>query len=103
MFAENEMFTVPNPFVPTVAGKQVSDPFIPQKPEQILELGKFEKVPVILGGNAHEGIVIMSQFLAHPGYYANFTESLPLLLFNKPDSFVTERDNTLVETVKKWV
>ena len=101
LFSETEFSVFPNPFVPVVDQGHCSDPVLPGLPEQLIRDKKFESVPAILGGNSHEGILMMGQFLAHPRLYANFTESMPLLLFNVPQAEVDEGDKALVEAVKR--
>ena len=63
--------------------------------------GNFLDVPLLIGDNKDDGILFMADFLRHPHKYGEFTESLPLLLFNKASSEVTSGDLRLVEMVKK--
>lgn len=103
MFTETVIAPLPNPWVPVVDGGFVSDPFVPDLPEVTIQSRNFSHVPVLIGDNAQEGILFMSGFLNHPVLYENFTESLPLLLFNKAKNEVTENDLQLIERVKKYV
>ena len=64
-------------------------------------LGQYSDVPVMIGDNKDDGILFMADFLRHPHKYGEFTESLPLMLFNKASSEVTSGDLKLVEMVKK--
>ncbi len=54
---------------------------------------------MLLGSNSQDGFDLMSGFLAHPAAFENFTELLPLLVFNKVD--VTKKDMQLAEVVKR--
>ena len=87
--------------MPKVDLGHCTDPFLPGLPEDLIRAKKFDPVPAVIGGNSHEGITIMSQFLAHPALYANFTESLPQMIFNLPADEVGRNEKRLTEAVKK--
>ena len=99
----NEIFElyIPNPWVPVVDGEFASDPFIPDYPENLIKSGKYRKIPVLIGGTSEEGILGMRELFHHPGSYSLFTQSLPLILFNRPYAEITENDKYLIETIKK--
>ena len=43
--------------VPTVEAIVDAETFLPDHPQKLMKAGKFTKVPLLLGGNAHEGLL----------------------------------------------
>jgi hypothetical protein len=59
------------------------------------------QVPVIIGDNSENGLLMMAPFIRHPLKYVNFTESMPKLLLKKRKPEVTFKDLQVIETIKK--
>jgi len=53
-----EFIRAPFPFKPIVDGGLVSDPVLPAEPLQLLQSGQYNKVPLIVGTNRDEGLLI---------------------------------------------
>ena len=56
----------PLPFKPIVDGGLVDDPILPMEPTELLANGDWNKVPVILGHNKDEGLLVKG-FFQHIG------------------------------------
>lgn len=48
---------VPLPFVPCVEVPATSQSFLPLSPRELLKLGRFTKIPIIIGSSSNEGVV----------------------------------------------
>ena len=53
-----EFIRAPYPFKPMVDGGLVDDPFLPEEPLELLSKGHFNKVPLMIGTNQNEGLLI---------------------------------------------
>merc|ERR1719334_861337 len=53
-----EFIRVPMPLKPIVDGDLVEDPFLPEEPIETLRKGTWNKVPLILGTNRNEGLLV---------------------------------------------
>ena len=74
-----------NAWVPKV-DMEVSDPFIPQLPHEMLQEQKDSQVEaVMLGHNTEEGTLLVAPFLKDPSRFINFTASMPPILFKYND------------------
>jgi hypothetical protein len=74
---------------------------LPKTPDDILTSGEYDKVPVMIGDNSEDGLLMMAPFIQHPFLYVNFTETLPKLLLKKRKMEVTFKDLQVIETIKK--
>ncbi|CAB4064316.1 unnamed protein product [Lepeophtheirus salmonis] len=98
----NQVFT-PNPWVPVIDIKFAHDPVLPDYPENIVKNTNFSRsIPILTGSVAEEGMLLMKRFFQHPELFAQFTRTLPFLLFNLEDESVTPKVQDLVEIVKKF-
>ena len=90
-----------SPWRPIVDGSFADEPFVIDDPEVTMKSEDFDKVPAILGTTAEEAVSHVAPFMAHPILFANFTETLPTLLFGKPRKDNTPRDDAIAKLVKK--
>ena len=90
-----------SPWRPVIDGDFAQVPFVPKDPEAVLESGEFKAVPAIMGTTSEEAVSSVTPFLNHPALLANFTETLPTLMFGIPRAKHTERDDAVVRMVKK--
>ena len=76
----------PLPFKPIVDGGLVDDPIIPLEPTELLARGTWNKVPVILGHNKDEGLLVKG-FFQHIGgrQRRNWIELALLSFFSRED------------------
>ena len=76
----------PLPFKPIVDGGLVDDPILPLEPTELLAAGAWNKVPVILGHNKDEGLLVKG-FFQHIGgrQRRNWIELALLSFFGRDD------------------
>lgn len=89
-----------SPWRPVIDGKFSKTPFVRDDPEVLLESGDFKSVPVIMGTTSEECVSSIAPFLNHPALLANFTETLPTLMFGIPRPKHTQRDDAVVRMIK---
>ena len=90
-----------SPWRPTL-DRHSKKPVLPESPDILLAKNDYEKLPVMIGTTSDESVSAMSTFLDHPVLFANFTETLPSLLFGKPRKDLTERDNEISNFIKRY-
>ena len=88
LFKENEFEIWRKQFKPIV-DDFASKPFMPKEPLEIIESGDFNKVPLIVGSNKHEGLMFM---LFNPNLQedlrSRFNDYIPnTLLYRETDSY----------------
>ena len=100
-FPENEFEWIPKAFKPVV-DDYAAQPFLPAEPMELIERGQFSQVPLIVGGNMHEGQLFLlskpnlQNFLAE-----RWNQFIPSsLLFRETDSH-DEATDRFARTVKE--
>ena len=63
----------------------IRDPFMPDSPLSMIQQTKIEAEAVIIGHASEEGLVHMAPFIKNTALYANFSASLPGILFERSD------------------
>lgn len=95
-FMFEEFIKAPYPFKPIVDGGLVPDPFLPEEPRDLIRKGKFNKVPLIVGTNKHEGLLIKGFFMQTKDSFKtawnNFDSIGPLAFFAKEKDEYTEEE-----------
>ena len=87
--AIDKEYDVQDPFAPETFSKDSFDGFIDG---------------VILGHNTEEGLDEMSQFINNAALYANFTATLPKILFGrKADEICDSTEKTIIATLKRYI
>jgi len=99
-----EFIRAPFPFKPIVDGDLVDDPVLPDEPLTLLEKGNFNKVPLMLGTNQNEGLLIKGFYNKKPQKYDeafnNWEEVGPLAFYHREKDEQTQEES---ETCKKYV
>ncbi|TRY61736.1 hypothetical protein TCAL_13366, partial [Tigriopus californicus] len=85
----------PYPFKP-VLDNTTSLPFFRRDPFEILESGDFRQMPIMIGNNRDEGLIVSSNFIRNPRlwreFHQNNDELLPLIFFGRSKSFIETDD-----------
>ena len=95
------------PFKPIVDKDLVDDPVLPDEPIDLIKSGKFNKVPLIIGTNRNEGLLIKAFYERNPGGYDqafdNWAKIGPLAFFHREaDEYTKEQSEICTEYVKKY-
>jgi len=101
-----EFVRAPLPFKPIVDGGLVPDPFLPEEPMELLKKGQFNKVPLIMGTNQDEGMLIKAFYDRQENSYEegwkDFDVIGALAFFAKEKDEVTKEEEKLVnQYIKK--
>jgi len=100
-----EFIRAPFPFKPIVDGGLVEDPFLPNEPLDILKEGDFAKVPLMMGTNQNEGLLIQAFYKRAPKEYLNAWKNWdkigPLAFFHREKDEVSEEESQLCIEFKK--
>ena len=95
--------TFPGPWVPVV-DNYVDKPFIAEAPEDILETGKENKVPTMIGFTKEDGLLFTSRFIKDKDFKNFFLENWescgPINLLGKETSFITKEDVAYVNNLR---
>ena len=71
-------------------------PFLPDYPDQLVNSGQFNKVPMIIGVNSEEGIYSAGSYIWDPSMFAIFNEywsfSGPLIVFDTDNATSAQQD-----------
>lgn len=98
-----EFIRAPFPFKPIVDGGLVSDPVLPAEPLQLLQSGQYNKVPIIVGTNKDEGLLIKGFYGREEGGYATAWRDWdtvgPLAFFHRERDEVGEAE---VEATRQY-
>jgi len=102
-----EFIRAPMPFKPIVDKDLVDDPVLPDEPIDLIKSGKFNKVPLIIGTNRNEGLLIKAFYERNPGGYDqafdNWAKIGPLAFFHREaDEYTKEQSEICTEYVKKY-
>ena len=95
------------PFKPIVDKDLVDDPVLPDEPLNIIQSGNYNKVPLIMGTNQNEGLLIKGFYARnHANYdiaYDNWKSVGPLAFFHREkDEFTEEESKITDDYVKKY-
>jgi len=101
-----EFIRAPLPFKPIVDGGLVDDPFLPEEPLELLSKGQFNKVPLIIGTNQDEGLLIKGFYEKNIKKYDeafdNWDAIGPLAFFHREkDEYTKEESEVCKEYIKK--
>jgi len=99
-----EFLRAPMPFKPIVDGDLVDDPILPEEPLTLLEKGEFNKVPVMIGTNQNEGLLMKGFYNRTNKYdeaFDNWDSLGPLTFFHREKDEYTEEESTLVQEYTK--
>merc|ERR1711974_228241 len=100
-----EFVRAPMPFKPIVDGDLVDDPFLPEEPLELLKKGTWNKVPLIIGTNKNEGLLIKGFFQRDGGKYAEAKDGWdrvgPLAFFHREKDEITEEESTLCQQYRR--
>jgi len=100
-----EFVRAPMPFKPIVDGGLVDDPFLPEEPLELLKKGKWNKVPLIIGTNKNEGLLIKGFFQRDGGKYGEAKEGWdnigPLAFFHREKDEVSEEEKELCQQYRR--
>lgn len=92
-----ESVRVPMPFKPIVDGDLVKDPFLPKEPIDILSEGTYNQVPLIIGSNKNEGLLVNAFFLKnttkYDEAYDNWQKIGPLHFFHREQDEIMEEES----------
>lgn len=85
----------PYPFKP-VLDNATSQPFFRKDPFEILESGDFRQIPIMIGNNRDEGLIVSSSFIRDPQLWSEFRQNLgdllPLIFFGRTKSSIQTED-----------
>jgi len=100
-----EFVRAPMPFKPIVDGNLVDDPFLPEEPLELLKKGTWNKVPLIIGTNKNEGLLIKGFFQRDGGKYAEAKDGWdsvgPLAFFHREKDEVSEEESALCQQYRR--
>ena len=92
-----ELFTYPIPFKPILDKDIVAEPFLPDEPLNLIQEGRYNKVPMIIGSNRDEGILIKAIYSHNPAKYDedfdNWSTLGPLAFFHREKDEVSEQES----------
>jgi len=98
-FMFEEFVRAPFSFKPIVDGGIVEDPFLPDEPLALLEKGDFNKVPLMLGTNQNEGLLIKAFLERKSGSYNeafdNWDRIGPLAFFHREKDEVSHEESAI--------
>jgi len=96
-----EFVRAPLAFKPIVDGGLVPDPFLPEEPIQLIKKGLYNKVPLIIGSNKDEGMLIKAFYERQEDSYnigwKNFGVIGALAFFAKEADEVSPKEESLVK------
>merc|ERR1711936_244567 len=82
-----EFVRAPMPFKPIVDKDLVDDPVFPEEPMNLIKSGNYNKVPLVVGANQNEGLLIKGFYERNPAKYEeayeNWKEIGPLAFFHR--------------------
>jgi len=91
-----EFIRAPFPFKPIVDGGLVDDPFLPKEPLDMLKEGDFAKVPLMMGTNNDEGLLIKAFYEREPlkreHAWDNWGKIGPLAFFHREEDEVSAEE-----------
>eukprot|EP00095_Tigriopus_kingsejongensis_P001175 maker-scaffold415_size178368-snap-gene-0.31 protein:Tk01175 transcript:maker-scaffold415_size178368-snap-gene-0.31-mRNA-1 annotation:"venom carboxylesterase-6-like" len=97
-------FLMPNPWKPIVDGNFSKDPILADHPKALLQSGKFNQVPLIMGSTKDEGAMYLPQFLRHPDRMAEVNENFdvfgPILLLGGDEHSTTDDESNTANILK---
>ena len=100
-----EFIRAPLPFKPIVDGDLVDDPVLPEEPLTLLARGEFNKVPLMLGTNQNEGLLIKGFYMKNPKKYDeafdNWDVIGPLAFFHREKDEHTKEESEICEKYVK--
>jgi len=101
-----EFIRAPLPFKPIVDGGLVDDPVLPEEPLELLSTGRFNKVPLMIGTNQDEGLLIKGFYEKNVKKYDeafdNWDAIGPLAFFHREkDEYTKEESEICKEYLKK--
>ena len=100
-----EFLANPMPFKPMVDGGLVEDPVLPEEVEEAVRAGRWNKVPVILGTNRNEGLLVKGFFQRHGAMFdmarRRWRQVAPLCFFGREQEEVTEEMVELCEEYRR--
>jgi len=100
-----EFIRAPMPFKPMVDGGLVEDPFLPEEPLTLLENGQFNKVPLMIGTNQNEGLLIKGFYQKavkkYDQAYDNWDAIGPLAFFHREKDEYTEEESQICQEYLK--
>ncbi|PNF42154.1 hypothetical protein B7P43_G10289 [Cryptotermes secundus] len=101
---EEEKHPMPLLFVPVIEkGNHKDEAFLREKPTDIIKSGKFNKVPLIIGGTSREGLLIMRDLMEHSSWYHSLSADLePLISVNLKIPKGTEETKEISHKIKEF-
>lgn len=100
-----EFIRAPLPFKPIVDGGLVDDPFLPDEPLTLLANGQFNKVPLMIGTNQNEGLLIKGFYQKAPKKYDeafdNWDTIGPLAFFHREKDEHTKAESEICQDFLK--
>eukprot|EP00095_Tigriopus_kingsejongensis_P011010 maker-scaffold1087_size63509-snap-gene-0.13 protein:Tk11010 transcript:maker-scaffold1087_size63509-snap-gene-0.13-mRNA-1 annotation:"hypothetical protein DAPPUDRAFT_305141" len=108
ILAAKEIFTTflgaPFPFKPAL-DNSTRDPFFHADPFETLERGNFSRVPLLIGNNQDEGLIVTSSFIREPALWSQFrdyvNETLPLICFGRARHLISSDDLNYVHILER--
>ena len=92
-----EFIRYPMPFKPIVDKDLVDDPLIPDEPITLIKEGRYNKVPMMIGTNKNEGLLIKGFYARnlakYDEAYDNWETVGPLATFHREKDEVTEEES----------
>ena len=99
MLSTEEFIRAPFPFKAIVDGGLVDDPFLPKEPLDMLKEGDFAKVPLMMGTNKDEGLLIQAFYERDPKKrdeaWNNWSKIGPLAFFHREADEDREEESKL--------
>lgn len=81
--------------------KGLKDPFLPDKPEILLKQMKNQALKsIVIGHNTEEGLEKLGPYLKDPRLFANFTTSMPEMIFG-PDQSKRALEMSIIKALKR--
>lgn len=74
VFFLEEFENFPNPFKPVV-DDFAKQPFLPKEPSELMAKGQFNKVPMIIGSNEQEGLLVMNGFMSNMTFFQDLIDN----------------------------
>lgn len=94
-----EFVRAPLPFKPIVDKDLVDDPVLPDEPINLIKSGRYNKVPMIIGTNRNEGLLIKAFYQRNPEKYDeaydNWSRIGPLALFHREQDEYSQLESKL--------
>lgn len=95
------------PFKPIVDKDLVDDPVFPEEPMNLIKSGNYNKVPLVVGANQNEGLLIKGFYERNPAKYEeayeNWKEIGPLAFFHREkDEYNEEESKICIDYRKKY-